>query len=77
MFKQELRSQASVIEYIRKHGIFNYLNNYHLPDETGFVYHYAGARAGLKKHYPIYKKQIELWERLHGLKEAKSPLEKG
>lgn len=68
---KELRSRASTIEYIRKYGIFQYLNQYHLPDASGYIYHFERARGLIKKHYPIYKKKIELWEVLHNLEVIK------
>jgi hypothetical protein len=68
MKTKELNTWASTIEYIRKHGIFKYLDKWHTLVPPDFLpLHHKSARAYLKKHYPIYAKKIELWEVLHDL----------
>jgi hypothetical protein len=71
MNPRHLKTWPSVITYIRKYSIYQYLNIYHYGSKEEWTEswkHNGCARTYLKKHYIIYKKQIELWEKLHGLK---------
>ena len=69
---KDLRSMSSVVEFIRKVGLFAYLTLYQLPnEEVGIPLHGSHIRGILKDHFFIYREKIQLWEKLHGLEITK------
>jgi len=65
---REISTLQQVFDYIDENGVFAYLDKYQLPiDWRPYAFHNEYVRGTIKVKYPLYKKRIELWEKLHGL----------